>query len=198
MDQNFTFPPIPENEPERIRALRSYGVLDTAPELNLDAITQLASQICDTPIAMISLIDENRQWFKSRVGFNAEEFSRSQSFCQYSILGDELFIVPNAKNDERFANNPMVSGKPHLCFYAGAPLIDPNGFKLGALCVLDKREKELSDFQKNAMKLLANQVVSHFILTKRSVNWSSQMLSWKIFSCCHVTLCVSQLRMGIF
>lgn len=167
MDQNFTFPPIPENEPERIRALRSYGVLDTAPEINLDAITQLASQICEVPIAMISLIDENRQWFKSKFGFSAEEFSRTQSLCQYTILGDDLFIVPNAKNDERFANNPMLSGKSNLCFYAGAPLIDPNGFKLGTLCVLDKKEKDLTDFQKNALKLLANQVVSHFILTKK-------------------------------
>lgn len=152
---------------QRLNALHSYGVLDTSPESSLDAITQLASQICDTPIALISLIDEKRQWFKSAYGFMAKESARETSFCQYTILGKEMLIVPNATEDNVFSRNPLVAGKPYLKFYAGAPLIDPDGYVLGSLCVLDHRAKDLSEFQKKAMELLANSVVSHFVLVKK-------------------------------
>ena len=152
---------------QRLNALHSYGVLDTSPESSLDAITQLAAQICDTPIALISLIDEKRQWFKSAYGFMAKESARETSFCQYTILGKEMLIVPNATEDNVFSRNPLVAGKPYLKFYAGAPLIDPDGYVLGSLCVLDHRAKDLSEFQKKAMELLANSVVSHFVLVKK-------------------------------
>ena len=152
---------------QRLNALHSYGVLDTSPESSLDAITQLAPQICDTPIALISLIDEKRQWFKSAYGFMAKESARETSFCQYTILGKEMLIVPNATEDNVFSRNPLVAGKPYLKFYAGAPLIDPDGYVLGSLCVLDHRAKDLSEFQKKAMELLANSVVSHFVLVKK-------------------------------
>ncbi|HRH67244.1 MAG TPA: response regulator [Bacteroidia bacterium] len=167
MKKNFSFPPKPENEDARIQAIHSYGVLDTEPELNLDAITQLASQICDTPIAMISLVDEHRQWFKSKYGFAADEFPRETSFCQYTILGDDVFVVQDAAEVDAYASNPLVAGKPYLRFYAGAPLIDPDGYKLGALCVLDNRVKQLNDLQKKALQLLANEVVAHFVLIKK-------------------------------
>ncbi|MBK6838401.1 MAG: response regulator [Bacteroidetes bacterium] len=167
MKKKLLIPPIPKDELQRLNALHSYGVLDTSPESSLDAITQLASQICDTPIALISLIDEKRQWFKSAYGFMAKESARETSFCQYTILGKEMLIVPNATEDNVFSRNPLVAGKPYLKFYAGAPLIDPDGYVLGSLCVLDHRAKDLSEFQKKAMELLANSVVSHFVLVKK-------------------------------
>ncbi|MBP6403801.1 MAG: response regulator, partial [Bacteroidia bacterium] len=167
MKKKLLIPSIPKDELQRLNALHSYGVLDTSPESSLDAITQLASQICDTPIALISLIDEKRQWFKSAYGFMAKESARETSFCQYTILGKEMLIVPNATEDNVFSRNPLVAGKPYLKFYAGAPLIDPDGYVLGSLCVLDHRAKDLSEFQKKAMELLANSVVSHFVLVKK-------------------------------
>ncbi|MBK6443860.1 MAG: response regulator [Bacteroidetes bacterium] len=166
-EEKLLIPSIPKDELQRLNALHSYGVLDTSPESSLDAITQLASQICDTPIALISLIDEKRQWFKSAYGFMAKESARETSFCQYTILGKEMLIVPNATEDNVFSRNPLVAGKPYLKFYAGAPLIDPDGYVLGSLCVLDHRAKDLSEFQKKAMELLANSVVSHFVLVKK-------------------------------
>lgn len=168
MEKKLAFPPVPVNEAERLRALYSYGILDTAPEINLDAITELASQICETPIALISLIDEKRQWFKSRYGFTTKESPREASFCQYTILGKEMFIVKDVAGSELFRNVPALASKPHVQFYAGAPLIDPDGFPLGALCVLDNQVKELTEFQKKAMQLLANEVVSQFVLIKKS------------------------------
>ncbi|MFT5715073.1 MAG: GAF domain-containing protein, partial [Flavobacterium sp.] len=126
---------LPLNESERLKALESYSIMDSLPEQEYDSITQLASYICGTPIALISLLDEGRQWFKSSVGLSAIETPRDISFCQYAIMGEEVYEVNNALENETFADNPLVTGNPDIRFYAGAPLHDVNGFNLGSLCV---------------------------------------------------------------
>lgn len=158
---------IPPNEKERLRALQAYDILDTFPEEDLDAITRLASEICQTPIALISLIDKERQWFKANVGLNAAETPRDISFCQHTILGDTVFQVKDAEQDPQFANNVLVTGKPDIRFYAGAPLISPEGFKLGSLCVIDTVPKELSDYQKRSLETLSALVINQFELRRK-------------------------------
>ena len=158
--------PIPNNEKERLEALQSYNILDTIPEAELDAITKLASNICKTPIALISILDESRQWFKSKFGFTADETPRSISFCQYAIMGEAIYEINDALKNELFYDNPFVTGDPNIRFYAGAPLIDPDGYKLGTLCVIDKNPRNLSDEQKESLQLLANSVVAQLRLHK--------------------------------
>ncbi|EUJ09370.1 PAS domain S-box/diguanylate cyclase (GGDEF) domain-containing protein [Methylophilaceae bacterium 11] len=152
--------PIPHNEQARIEALRQYRILDTLPEPLFDDITLLASQICETPIASITLVDAHRQWFKSIRGIDATETSRDISFCGHAILGHEIFEVPNATEDIRFFDNPLVTGDPNIRFYAGTPLITGLGFSLGTLCVIDSVPKALTESQRNALKALGRQVVS--------------------------------------
>nr|WP_228085106.1 PAS domain S-box protein [Mucilaginibacter sp. JRF] len=141
--------------------------MDTLPEKEFDAITRLASYICNAPIALITLIDEDRQWFKSKVGIDGTETLRSDAFCNHTIMGDEILEINDATADDRFKENIFVTGAPNVKFYAGAPLIDPDGYRLGSLCVIDSVPHQLTDEQKEALKTLAGEVMSHLILRKQ-------------------------------
>src|SRR6266852_9555476 len=148
-------PPIPKNEAKRLKVLLQYQVLDTVPEEVFDDLTELADRICEAPIALITLVDEDRQWFKSKVGISDKETSRDISFCAHAILQSDLFIVSDATKDQRFAHNPLVTSDPRIRFYAGAPLITPDGHALGTLCVIDKVPRELRLEQQQALRVLA-------------------------------------------
>lgn len=150
------------NEEQRLAELQKYGILDTPPEINLDELTYIASYICETPIGLISIIDKERQWFKAKIGLEAQQTPRDVSFCGHAIAQDEIFVIENAELDVRFKDNPLVIGEPNVIFYAGAPLITPAGFKLGTLCVIDHKPKTLTSEQKKILKTLANQVIQHF------------------------------------
>jgi two-component system cell cycle sensor histidine kinase/response regulator CckA len=151
--------PLPADEEARLLELDRYGILDTAPEETFDDLTRMASTVCEAPIALISLVDAGRQWFKSRYGLSIEETSRDISFCTHAILQPDLFVVSDAMNDERFATNPLVTSEPHIRFYAGAPLITPGGRTVGMLCVLDHVPRQLKPEQLDALRVLARQVV---------------------------------------
>ena len=138
-------------EASRIAALNRYAILDTEPEQSFDDLVTLAAHICRTPMAMLSLVDEHRQWFKSKVGVQVRETPREISICTHAIQQDDLFIVPDTRQDPRFRDNPLVVGEPRVRFYAGAPLINEDGFALGTLCVVDREPRELDEDQKNAL-----------------------------------------------
>src|SRR5216683_7199189 len=156
--------PVPANEAERLRTLRSYKILDTKPEERFDELTRLAALICGVPISLISLIDKDRQWFKSRFGLDVQETPRAQAFCTHAIMQPEMFVVPDASRDERFAQNPMVTGDPHIRFYAGAPLAARDGHLLGTLCVIDREPHTLTKEQKTALEILARHVIANIEL----------------------------------
>ncbi|MGO4816888.1 PAS domain S-box protein [Flavobacterium sp. W22_SRS_FP1] len=160
--------PLPTNELGRLAALESYSIMDSLPEKEYDAIVELASLICGTSIALVSLVDQDRQWFKSSIGLSANQIPRDIAFCQYTILGDDVYEVTNALENELFANNPLVTGNPDIRFYAGAPLKDSNGFNLGTLCVIDTTPRTLTDKQKDALRLLSNQVVNLLQLRRKN------------------------------
>ncbi len=166
-------------------------MLDTAPEPALDAIVALAARICDAPIALISLVDDQRQWFKSRIGFGPQETPRDVSFCGHAILQPGLFVVPDATRDERFAHNPLVVEAPHIRSYAGAPLITPDGDAIGTLCVMDTKPHELAPDQRDTLQMLSVQVMAQLELRRRTrelVESESQLRA--IFSACPVALAV--------
>lgn len=161
--------PLPDNERRRLAALDSYGILDTIPEKEYDAITRLASYICQAPIAFISFIDDTRQWVKAQVGLGIDEVPIEDTFCQHTIKDDVLVEVPDASKHELFGKHDMVTGDFGLRFYASAPLIDPDGYRIGTLCVLDQKVRTLTDEQRDAMRILASEVISHLILRKQKI-----------------------------
>ncbi len=150
---------LPPAETERLAALASYQILDTPPEQSYDEIALLASQICNTPIALISLVDGNRQWFKSRVGLDTREMHRDIAFCAHALLQDDLLEVGDARKDARFADNPLVTGEPKIRFYAGAPLVTPYGQKLGTVCAIDFQPRKLNPEQAEGLRILSRFVV---------------------------------------
>lgn len=138
-------PPRPADEPDRLQALRQLLILDTPPEERFDRLTAFAAQEFDVPTALLSLIDDDRQWFKSRVDMGPCETPRSISFCGHAILQDDIMVVPDAHQDERFTGNPLVTGEPFIRFYAGAPLRLPDGHNVGTLCLLDSKPRTLDE-----------------------------------------------------
>jgi signal transduction histidine kinase len=149
-------PPLSENEEQRLRALMELDVLDTEPDQDLDLITELASSICETPIALISLIDSKRQWFKSRVGLEASETPRDYAFCAHAINEpDNVFLVSDSRTDERFFDNPLVTGEPRVIFYCGVPIVTSDGHAIGTVCAIDNEPRVLTEFQINSLRILA-------------------------------------------
>lgn len=151
--------PLPENEAERLAKLRGYQILDSLPEAAYDRITRLASKILDTPIALVSLVDAERQWFKARVGLDATETPRDISFCTHAICQDEVFVVEDATSDARFCDNPLVTGDPAIRFYAGAPLRTGDGIRMGTLCAIDTKPRRISAAEKQMLADLAAVIV---------------------------------------
>jgi GAF domain-containing protein len=159
--------PIPKDEKGRLADLASFEILDTPPEENFDNIALLAAHICGTPIALISLIDSDRQWFKSKVGTRLSETPRNVAFCAHAIMHHDLLIVPDAAKDRRFVTNPLVTGSPRVRFYAGAPLITPDAHVLGTLCVMDRVPRQLSAEQTRALRALSQQVMAQLDIRRR-------------------------------
>ncbi|MGB0368675.1 MAG: GAF domain-containing protein [Flavobacteriales bacterium] len=158
---------LPENENERLKALESYQILDTLEEKSYDNITLIASQICDTPISLVSLVDDERQWFKSHHGLEATETPREYAFCAHAIIEpDVVFSIEDSRLDDRFKDNPLVTGDPRVIFYTGVPLVNPDGNALGTLCVIDNTPRTLDVKQVKALKALGNQVVKLLELRK--------------------------------
>ena len=158
--------PIPSNEEARLQAVKDSGILNTPPERSYDQLTELAASICHAPVAILSLIASDRQWFKSKLGLTFSETSRDVAFCAHTILGRDVLVVHDAQQDQRFADNPLVTSDPNIRFYAGAPLITPEGHALGTLCVLDYVPRQLSEQQREALRVLSSQAVAQIELHK--------------------------------
>lgn len=160
-------PPIPENEHERLKALYDLEILDTQEERVFEGLTSLAAYICKTPMALITLVDSDRQWFKSRYNISETQTSRDVSFCAHAITQDGIFNIPDATMDERFSDNPFVTGEFRLRFYAGSPVTTPEGYKVGTLCVVDQVPRDLSEGQQAALRELSYQVASQLELRRQ-------------------------------
>lgn len=169
---------LPEGEERRLEALRRFKVLDSDPEEAFDAATRLAALICQTPIALITFVDEDRQWFKSRVGFDEQQTSRDISFCAHAILQPGPLVVRDTQTDARFRDNPLVLSSPYIRFYAGAPLTTAEGFRLGTLCVLDTVPRVLFSDQAAALELLSTQVMA-LLDMRRTVSYLESALNRK-------------------
>lgn len=168
--------PVPDNEKDRLKALYSYEILDSLKEDEFDRITQLASLICNAPISLISLMDENRQWFKSKIGIADEEMPREISFCQHAIMTTDLLEVEDASRDDRFSDSAAVTGNPNIRFYAGVPLLDKEGFALGTLCVADTVPGKLTSKQKKMLNLLAEEVMALLISRRQRKHKAAQLI----------------------
>ncbi|MEP6622781.1 MAG: PAS domain S-box protein, partial [bacterium] len=187
-------PETPSRESQRLAALREYDVLDTIPEQALDDLAALAAQICGAPIALVSLVDEGRQWFKARVGFEPPETTRDVSFCGHAILGTGVFIVPDATVDDRFADNPLVVGDPKVRFYAGAPLVTNDGHSIGALCVMDHVARDLTAAQGEALQMLSRQVVGQLELRRQARDLAeSEARLHAVFANCPVAMTIHRM-----
>ena len=161
---------IPQNEPERLASLYEYDILDTLPEEDFDDITSIASEICNTPISLITLIDANRQWFKSRHGLDVGETPRSQAFCAHVINDpNNALVVDDATKDDRFFDNPLVTSGPNVHFYAGIPLVNEDGYALGSLCVIDNKASSITPHQLEILQALARQVVCLLELRRKNI-----------------------------
>jgi GAF domain-containing protein len=160
-------PPVPDNESQRLQALHDLEILDTKEERVFDGLTSLAAYICKTPIALITLIDSDRQWFKARHNVAETETPRDISFCAHAILQDGIFTVPDPTKDERFADNPFVTAENGVRFYAGSPVTTPEGYKLGTVCVVDQVPRELSEGQLAALREISFQVASQIELRRQ-------------------------------
>ncbi|GGI25416.1 sensor histidine kinase [Pedobacter mendelii] len=160
--------PLPKNEPERLASLKAYKIMDTSEEDDFDDLTKMASEICGTPIALITLVDETRQWFKSRIGLDVNQTPREHAFCAHTIIDPTgTMQVTDARSDLRFAENPLVTSDPNIVFYAGVSLQSPDGYSLGSLCVIDRVPKSLTPQQLNGLKILAKQVIAQMELRKK-------------------------------
>ncbi len=157
-----------KNEEERIKALRSYDIIDSEQELEYDNLAQLVAQMCGTPIGMINFVDADEQWTKAKVGIDTERTNRDFAFCAHTINEDGIFEVVDARGDERFFDNPFVKGDPNIRFYAGAPIIDKDGNPLGAVCVIDREPRTLDEAQKFALKTMSSQVSTLLELRKKN------------------------------
>jgi GAF domain-containing protein len=162
-------PPTPANEAARLSALLQYRILDTAPEEIYDKFTRLASYICKTPISLVSLVDHDRQWFKSRVGLDAESTPRDMAFCAHAICDREITVVEDATADPRFSSNPLVTGDPRIRFYAGAPLINEEGLALGTLCVIDHQPHHLAPEESAALGDLSKLLIATLELRRTAI-----------------------------
>ncbi|MBS4066910.1 MAG: GAF domain-containing protein [Chitinophagaceae bacterium] len=179
--------PIPHNEELRLNDLYSYEILDSSPEEEFNDLVELASLFCRTPISLISLVDRKRQWFKARKGFSKAQTDRSSSFCAHALLGNDVMVIEDAASDIRFAHNPLVTGESRIRFYAGAPIVSPEGYKLGTVCVLDNKPQRFSEIQRKVLELISKQVTKLLELrqkniliqkkAKESIAYKSQLIS---------------------
>ena len=168
-------PVFPHDELERLDELESFEILDTEAQFEFDQLTELAQKLFNMPIVLVSLIDSERQWFKSKQGLEACETGRDVSFCGHAILGDEIFEIKNSMEDERFADNPLVTGDPRVIYYIGCPLKTPSGYKVGTLCMIDQKPNSLTDEQKQTFKVLADQVMSQMVLFRQNKHLKYKM-----------------------
>ncbi len=189
-------PGIPIDENQRLKTLRSLNILDTPPEERFDRLTRMAKLMFGVPIALVNIVDENRQWFKSRIGLSVNETPRDVSFCGHAILGDEVFIIPDATKDDRFADNPLVTNDPFIRFYAGCPLRFVDGSKLGTLCILDKKPRQFSVEDLEALKDLASttehELAAVYLATQDELTKAVNRRGFMMLANHSINLCVRQ------
>lgn len=168
--------PIPQDETQRLEALHALHAFETSLDPHFQQLVELTSKTFETPISLVSLVDTNRQWFKARVGLPAEETPRDVAFCAHAILSDEPLIVEDATQDQRFSENPLVLGEPHIRFYAGAPLISSAGYRLGTLCAIDTKPRKVNALQVAALQTLAAIAVRSLNIQSELINATSELL----------------------